>query len=119
MRPLARRDAVPRAERGVEVAGVFDPEVAQPRADARLVDDPVSPVALRQLDMGLERRLDEIGIRACPGDSDEHPDVPSLDEAEPPRASGDLRQLPRLERPALLTVELRRLGEEERLARAG
>ena len=42
--------------------------------------------------------------------------MPSLDEAEPPGAARDLGELPRLERPALLTVELRRLGEEERLA---
>src|SRR6188472_2932487 len=115
--PLARCDAVPRAERGVEVARILDSEVAQPRADPRLVDDPVPPVPFGQLDVRLQRRLDERWIGARPRDADEHSDVPALDETEPPRATCDLRQLPRLERPTLLAVELRRLGEEERLAR--
>src|SRR6185312_5244629 len=104
-------------ERGVEVARVLDPEVPEPRADARLVDDAVTPMALRQRDVRLERRFDELGVGARPRDPDEHPDVAALDKAEPPRAARDLRQLPRLQRPALLAVELRRLGEEKRLAR--
>ena len=41
----------------------------------------------------------------------------ALDEAEASGAPGDLRELPRQEVAALLTVELVRLGEEERLAR--
>ena len=41
----------------------------------------------------------------------------ALVEAEAPGAAGDLRDLPRLEVAPLLPVELRRLGEEQRLAR--
>ena len=41
----------------------------------------------------------------------------ALDEAEAAGPSGDLRELPGLEVAALLAVELRRLGEEQRLAR--
>ena len=43
--------------------------------------------------------------------------MPSLDEPETAGASGDLRELPREQVTPLLAVELRRLGEEERLAR--
>ena len=45
--PLPERDAVPRGERGVEVARVVDAEVRQARADPRLVDDPVAAEARR------------------------------------------------------------------------
>src|ERR671910_2176958 len=40
----------------------------------------------------------------------------ALDEPEPAGTARDLGQLPGQERPALLSVELRRLGEEKRLA---
>ena len=43
--------------------------------------------------------------------------MPSLDEPETAGAAGDLRELPREQVTPLLAVELRRLGEEERLAR--
>ena len=66
MRPLARRDAVPGGERGVEIARVVDAEVGQPRPDPRLVDDPVAAVPARELDVRLERRLDERRIGVSP-----------------------------------------------------
>ena len=117
VRPLARRDAVPGAEGGVEVAGIVDPEIAEPRADPRLVDDPVAPMALGKLDVRLERRLDEVGVRVRPGDPDEHADVAALDEPEAPCPARDLGELPRQQVAPLDSVELRRLGEEQRLAR--
>ena len=40
----------------------------------------------------------------------------ALDEPEPAGPAGDLRELPRQEVAPLLAVELRRLGEEQRLA---
>ena len=43
--------------------------------------------------------------------------VPALDETEAARPAGDLCELPRQEVAPLLPVELRRLGEEKRLAR--
>jgi hypothetical protein len=64
----------------------------------------------------LERRLDEIGIRVSPAEPGENTDVAALDEAEATRAAGDLRELPREEVAPGLSVELVRLGEEERLA---
>ena len=67
--------------------------------------------------MRLERRLDELGVGRAPPESREHADVPALDEAEAARATGDLGELPRQQVAALLAVELRRLREEERLAR--
>jgi hypothetical protein len=66
--------------------------------------------------VGLQRVLDELGVRRSPADAGEHPDVSALHEAEATGSSGYLRQFPRQEVPALLAVELRRLGEEERLA---
>ena len=44
------------------------------------------------------------------------PATPPRRSPEPTRAPCDLRELPRLERPTVLAVELRRLREEERLA---
>ena len=67
--------------------------------------------------MRLQRRLHELGVGRAPAESGEHADVSALDEAEASGAPGDLRELPRQEVAALLTVELVRLGEEERLAR--
>ena len=59
--PLARRDAVPGGEGGVEPPRVVDAEVGEPRPDARLVDDSVAEVAGGELDVRLQRRLDELG----------------------------------------------------------
>ena len=101
VRPLARRDAVPRAERGIEVAGVVDAEVAEPRADPRLVDDPVAAMSLGELDVRLERGLDDVRVRVRPGHADEHADVAALDEPEAAGAAGDLRELPRQQVPPL------------------
>ena len=67
--------------------------------------------------MRLERGLDEIRIRARPGEPRQHADVTALDEPEAARAPGDLRKLPRQQVTTLLTVELRRLREQQRLAR--
>ena len=108
---------MPRGERGVEVARILDPEVGEPRPDPGLVDDPVAAMAVGQLDVRLERRLDEIRVGARPRDADEHADVAALDEPEPSGATRDLRDLPRQQVAPLLPVELRRLGEEQRLAR--
>ena len=41
----------------------------------------------------------------------------ALDEPESARPAGDLRELPRQQVAPLLAVELRRLGEQQRLAR--
>ena len=67
--------------------------------------------------MGLERRLDDLRIGTRPRDADEDADVAALDETEPAGAAGDLGQLPGKEVAAHLAVELRRLREEQRLAR--
>jgi hypothetical protein len=71
---------MPGGQRGIEVARILDPEVAEPRPDARLVDDSVAAMPLRQLDVGLERRLDEVGVGTGPGDADEDADVAALDD---------------------------------------
>ena len=118
MRPLAKRDAVPRGERGVELRrGSSTPRSDELRPDPRLVDDAVAAVAAGERDVRLERRLDELGIGRAPRQAGEHADVPALDEAEAAGAAGDLRELPRQEVAPLLAVELRRLREEQRLAR--
>ena len=103
-------------ERRVEVAGILHPEVGQARPDPGLVDDPVAAMAARQLDVRLQRRLDEARIGVRPAHTGQHADEAPRDEAEPPRPAGDLRQLPRVEIAALLPVELRRLREQQRLA---
>ena len=116
VRPLARGDVVPRGKRRVEVARVIDAEVAEPGADTRLVDDAVAAVTFRQGNVRLERGLDELGVGARPGHADEDTDMTALDEPETARAAGDLRELPREQVAAHLAVELRRLGEQQRLA---
>ena len=117
MRPLAQRDPVPRGKCGVEVARIVDPEVGQPGTDPRLVHRAVPAMAAGELDVRLEPGLDELGIRLAPAEAGEHADMPALDEAEASGATRDLRELPRQERPSRLAVELRRLGEQKRLAR--
>src|SRR5690242_11513512 len=74
-------------------------------------------MAVLDRDVRGERAADELRIGVGPRQPGEHADVAALVESEAPRASGDLRDLPRLEVAPLLAVELRRLGEEERLAR--
>jgi hypothetical protein len=64
----------------------------------------------------LQGRLDEAGS-ASPRRSRQRADVAALDEAEPTGAAGDLRELPRQQVAPGFTVELRRLREEQRLAR--
>ncbi len=71
---------------------------------------------LGQRNVRRESVLDELRIGVPPRETDEHADVPALHEPEPPGPSCDLGELPREEVAALLAVELRRLGEEERLA---
>ena len=117
VRPLARRNAVPGGERGVELARVVDAEVGEPRPDARLVDDSVAEVAGGELDVRLRAptRRARVGVR--PADPGERADVPAFDEPETAGAPGDLRELPREQVAPRLAVELRRLGEEQRLAR--
>ena len=66
--------------------------------------------------MRLERLLDDRRIGIRPRHPCEHADVAPLDEAEPPGPTRDLRELPRQEISSRLAVELRRLGEEKRLA---
>ena len=116
VRPGAGRDAVPGGEGGVEAPGVVDAEIGEPRPDPRLVDDAVAEVPRREHDVGLQRLLDDRRVGARPGHAREHADVPALDEPEAPRAAGDLRELPRQQVTPRLAVELRRLGEEQRLA---
>src|SRR5688500_11291972 len=87
VRPVARRDAVPCGERRVQIAWILDAEVAEARADARLVHDPIADVALRQRDGRRERVLDELRVGAPPREADEDADVPTLDEPEPPGAA--------------------------------
>ena len=74
-------------------------------------------MSLGELDVGLERGLDDVRVGVRPGHADEHADVAALDEPEAAGAAGDLRELPRQQVPPLDPVELRRLGEEEGLAR--
>ena len=95
VRPLARRDAMPRAEGGIEIARIVDAEIAEPRPDPRLVDDAIAPMPVGERDVRFERGLDELGVGARPGDPDEDADVTALDEPEPPRPAGDLGDLPR------------------------
>ena len=70
-----------------------------------------------EFDVRLERRLDDVRVGARPWHAHEHPDVPPLHEPEAARAAGDLGELPGQEIAALYPVELRRLREEQRLAR--
>ena len=115
--PLARRDAVPGGERGVEMPRVVDAEVGEPRPDARLVDDAVAEVPRREARRAAASASSTIaGSALAHGEPGEHADVPALDEAEAPGAARDLRELPRQQVAARLAVELRRLGEEQRLA---
>ena len=95
VRPLARRDAMPGGERGIEVARVVDAEVGEPRPDPRLVDDAVAAMPLREQDVRLERLLDDLRVGVRPRHAGEHADVAALDEPEAPGAAGDLRELPR------------------------
>ena len=57
---------MPGGESGVEPPRVVDPEVGEPRPDARLVDDPVAEVTGRKQDVRLQRLLDDRGIGAAP-----------------------------------------------------
>ncbi len=116
VRPLAQRDPVPGDERRVQLQRVLHAEIGKLRPDPRLVDCAVAEVPAGKRDVRLERGLDELGIRRAPAEPGEHADVPALDEPEAPGAAGDLRELPREQVAPLLAVELRRLGEEERLA---
>src|SRR5262249_46906521 len=74
-------------------------------------------MAVLDRDVRDESCTNELRVRIRPGHAGEDPDVAALVEAEAARAPGDLRDLPRLEVAPLLAVELRRLGEEQRLAR--
>ncbi len=114
--PLAQGDAVPRDERGIEAQRIVHAEIRELRPDARFVDDAVAEVAPGQRDVGLERGLDELRVGVGPTDAREHADVSALDESEAPRPAGDLRELPREQVAPVLAVELRRLGEQQRLA---
>ena len=97
-------------------AGDLDRQILEPRPDPRRVDDAVAEVAVPERDVRHERRLDELRVGLRPDDPGQHADVAALDEAEAARTARDLRDLPRMEIAPLLAVELRRLGEEERLA---
>src|SRR5262249_17489704 len=99
-----------------EVGRVAQAEVGWARPDARLVDDPVAAMTAGQLDVRLERRLDEHRVGPRPRHTGEDTDVAALDEPEATCAAGDLRELPREQLPPLLPVELRGLDEQQRLA---
>src|SRR5213075_1107769 len=64
-----------------------------------------------------ESASDELRVGIRPREAGEHAHVAALVEAEASGAAGDLRDLPGLEVAPLAAVELRRLGEEQRLAR--
>ena len=108
---------MPGDERRIEAEWVVDAEIRDLRPDARLVDDAVAEVPAGERNVRLERPLDELFVGRPPAEPREDPDVAALDEPEPAGTARDLRQLPGQERPSLLSVELRRLGEEKRLAR--
>ena len=108
---------MPGEQRRVETEWIVDPEIGELRTDPSLVDDPVSEMTPGKRHVRLERPLDQLPVRGSPAQPREHADVSAVDEAEPSRAARDLSELPREERSPLLTVELRRLGEEKRLAR--
>src|SRR5262249_18062390 len=63
------------------------------------------------------RSADELRVGIGPRQAGEDSDVAALVKTEAAGASCDLRDLPRLEVAAFFAVELRRLGEEKRLAR--
>src|SRR5207248_1558518 len=112
-------------DRHARDAGVLEREPAEDRRLARRLlsllepggDDAIAELALLDRDVRRERRANEIRVGIRPRQAGEDTDVAALVEAEAARAAGDLRNLPRLEVAPLLAVELRRLGEEERLAR--
>ena len=66
--------------------------------------------------MGNEGGADEILVGVRPDDPAQDADVAALDEAEAAGPARDLGDLPRVQIAPLLTVELLRLGEEQRLA---
>src|SRR5947209_10845820 len=70
-----------------------------------------------QLDVRRERVAHELRIGMRPRHAGEHADMPALVEPVASGAARDLCDLPRLEIAALLSVELLRLREEQRLAR--
>src|SRR5206468_11894256 len=80
-------------------------------------DGGVAEVAVLDRDVRDESVSHELRIGIGPRHAREDADVTALVEAETAGAAGDLRDLPRLEVAPLLPVELRRLGEEQRLAR--
>src|SRR5512142_2308426 len=73
-------------------------------------------MAVLDRNVGNERRAHELGIRIRPRHARADAHVTPLVEAVAAGAAGDLGDLPRLEITPLLAVELRGLGEEERLA---
>src|SRR5262249_6944074 len=115
--PVAQRGVAPCVERRLELIHPRDVEVGELRAEATRIDDAVAEVPFADRHMGSERSTNELRIRVGPRQTGEDADMAALVEAVPPGASRDLRDLPRLEVAPLLAVELRRLGEEERLAR--
>src|SRR6478672_9639729 len=74
-------------------------------------------MAVLDRDVRDESASDELRVGIRPREAGEDAHVAALVEAEAPGAAGDLRDLPGLEVAPLAAVELRRLGEEQRLAR--
>ena len=108
---------MPCDEGRIQAQRVVDAEIRQLRPDPRLVDRAVPEMAARKANVRLERRLDELLVRGSPAEPGQDAYVSPLDQAEPAGSPGDLRELPRVKVTTLLAVELRRLGEQERLAR--
>ena len=118
VRPLADGDAMPRGERRVEVARVVDAEIAEPWADPRLVDDAVAAVPLRGARRGARAPTrTRSGSALAQGSPTRTPTWPRSTRPKRPARPAICASSHGSRSRRCLAVELRRLGEEQRLAR--
>ena len=115
--PVAQRGVAPRVERRLELVDARDVEVGELRAQAAGVDDAVAELPARIGTCGTSAARTSSGSGSAHGSPVSTPTWPRSWKPKRPGAPRDLRDLPRLEVAPLLAVELRRLGEEQRLAR--
>ena len=95
---------MPGTQRGRQLGRILDRQVLEPRPDPRRVDDPVAEVAVADLDVRGQCRLDDVRVGVRPGNSGEDANVTALDEAEAARPARDLGDLPRVEVAPFLAV---------------
>src|SRR6476469_3226000 len=115
--PVAQRRMPPRVQRRLELVDACHVEVGELGTQATAVDHAVAEVAILDQDVRDESASDELRVGIRPREAGKDAHVAALVEAEASGAAGDLRDLPRLEVTPLAAVELRGLGEEQRLAR--